>query len=166
MSDHCLITGGCRDTLKRSTRPASFVRSSMSCAAPYDVNTCRVALPAPMLRLETVIGRSHHRLPMAVVMGLTWSGAAMVRTPTVPIGQSELSMSMVCLARSPWGVLISMGTPYAASAGAGPVCAHPQARATTRRTASVSVVAPRRARPALRVGVGPRNVQHNLELQQ
>jgi hypothetical protein len=38
----------------------------------------------------------------------TISGAANVRTPTGPIGQSELSMSMVCLARSPWGVLVSM----------------------------------------------------------
>ena len=31
----------------------------------------------------------------------TLCGAAIVRTPTVPIGQSEFSMSMVCLARSP-----------------------------------------------------------------
>ena len=76
--------------------------------ARYDVSTCSVALPAPMSRPETVIGRSSHRLPIAAVMPLTCCGAAIVRTPTVPIGQSELSMSMVCLARSPWGVLVSM----------------------------------------------------------
>jgi hypothetical protein len=45
---------------------------------------------------------------MAAVMGLTCWGTAIVRTPTVPIGHSELTMSMVCLARSPWGVLVSM----------------------------------------------------------
>ena len=89
-----------------------------------------------------------------------------MRTPTVPIGQSELSMSMVCLARSPWGVLVPMWTPYAASAGAGPVFAQPLARATTIVTATVSPAAPCRARPALRLRAGPSNVQHNLELQQ
>src|SRR6478672_4836776 len=117
--------------------------------------------------LLTVIGRSHHRLPMAVVMPLTCSGVAIVRTPTVPIGQSELTMSIVCLARSPCGVLVSMWTPYAASAtGAGPALAHPQARATTSATAIVKSAALRRAWPALRVGASPRNVQHNLELEQ
>src|SRR6478672_12046455 len=53
----------------------------------------------------------------------------------------------------------------AAPAGAvGPASAQPQARAATVATASVSL-AQRRARPASRLGVGPRNVQHNLELQ-
>src|SRR4029079_12844925 len=92
---------------------------------------------------------------------------AIVRTPTVPIGQSELTMSMVCLARSPWGVLVSMWTPYAASAtGADPVLAHPQARATTSATGTVRPAAVRSARPALRLGASPRNVQHNLELEE
>jgi hypothetical protein len=59
-------------------------------------------------------------------------------------------------------VLIAMGTPYAASAGdAGPVCAHPQARATT--SAIATPTAPCRDRPALRLGA--RNVQYDLELQ-
>src|ERR1700752_3000513 len=58
-----------------------------------------------------------------------------------------------------------MCTPYAASAtGVGPGFAHPQARATT--SATVSPAATYRALPALRRGAGPRNVQHNLELQQ
>src|SRR3954453_4045620 len=164
MSAHLLITGGRIVTANRSTMPASLVRSSMSCAAPYGVNTCRVALPAPMLIPLTVIGRSHHRLPIAAVMPLTCAGAPIVRTPTVPIGHSELTMSMVCLARSPWGVLVSMCKPYAASAGAGMVSVHPQARALTSTTANV--VAQYRARLALRRGAGPRNVQHNLELEQ
>src|SRR5215213_3722295 len=119
-----------------------------------------------MLMPVTVIGRSNHRLPMAPVTLLTSSGAAIVRTPTVPIGHSELSMSMVCLARIPWGVLVSIWRPYAASAGAGPVWAQPQARAVTSATAIFSVVARRRARLALRLSAGPRNVQHNLELEQ
>ena len=42
---------------------------------------------------------------------LTTSGAASVRTPTSPIGQSEFSMSMVCLARKPGGVLMLIFTP-------------------------------------------------------
>ena len=83
-----------------------------------------------------------------------------------PIGQSELSMSMICLARRPCGVLVSMWMLCAAPAGpAGPASAQPQARATTIVTATVIVVAQRRARLASGLGVGPRNVQHNLELQ-
>src|SRR6185312_4975857 len=55
----------------------------------------------------------------------------------------------------------------AAPAGpVGPVSAQPQARATTRVTATVIEVSRRRALPASGVGVGPRNVQHNLELEQ
>src|SRR5712675_2427556 len=118
-----------------------------------------------MSRLVTRKGRSHQIESSLVPTSSTISGAASVRTPTGPIGQSELSMSMVCLARSPCGVLVSMRTPYAASAaGAGPVLVHPQAMATT--SATVSPAALCRRRPALRLGAGPRNVQHNLELQQ
>ena len=73
---------------------------------------------------------------------------------------------MVCLARSPWGVLIWIGTPYAASEGAGRVVAHPQAMAATVTSATVLVIARRRARPASRLGVGPCNVKNNLELEQ
>ena len=39
------------------------------------------------------------------------AGGGQRLTPTGPMGQSELSMSMVCLARRPCGVLISMCTP-------------------------------------------------------
>ena len=75
-------------------------------------------------------------------------------------------MSMTCLARRPCGVLVSMWVLCAAPAGpAGPASAQPQARATTIVTATVIVVAQRRARLASGLGVGPRNVQHNLELQ-
>ena len=57
-------------------------------------------------------------------------------------------MSMVCLARRPWGVLVSMGTPCAARR-ARPVVAigaQPQARATTKR---------RRLSARRSAGVGP-----------
>src|SRR5437899_1727055 len=114
----------------------------------------------------TVIGRSNHRLPMAEVTASTCCGAAIVRTPTVPIGQSELSMSIVCLARRPWGVLISIGAPYVVSAtGAGvALVVQPLASATTSATATDSVVAVRALRPALFAGA--RNVQYNLELEE
>src|SRR5690348_12844083 len=110
----------------------------------------------------TVIGRSSHRLPIADVMALTWSGAAIVRTPTVPIGHSELSMSMVCLARRPCGVLIPIGTPYVVSAtGAGvAVLVQPQASPTVSAAATDSVVALRA------LCLSARNVQDNLELEQ
>src|SRR5690349_7636862 len=86
----------------------------------------------------------------------------MVRTPTVPIGHSELSMSMVCLARRPCGVLISIGTPYVVSAtGAGvAVVVQPLTRPMTSAAATDTVAAVR----ALRLGA--RNVQDNLELEQ
>src|ERR1700754_1481207 len=55
----------------------------------------------------------------------------------------------------------------AAPAGpAGPASAHPQARAMTIVTATDAVVVQRRALLASGLGVGPRNVQHNLELEQ
>ena len=76
-------------------------------------------------------------------------------------------MSMICLARRPCGVLVSMWMLCAAPAGpAGPASAHPQARAATSVTATDIEVARRRALLASGLRVGPRNVQHNLELQQ
>ncbi len=59
----------------------------------------------------TLIGRSHHSRSMAPATSSTMLEVASVRTPTVPMGQSELTMSMVCLARRPWGVLVSMCAP-------------------------------------------------------
>src|SRR5215212_9165630 len=55
----------------------------------------------------------------------------------------------------------------AAPAGpAGPASAHPQARAATSVATTAIEVAQRPALLASRLGVSPRNVQHNLELQQ
>src|SRR5215218_7321435 len=55
----------------------------------------------------------------------------------------------------------------AAPAGpAGPASAHPQARAATSVATTAIEVAQRRALLASGLGVSPRNVQHNLELQQ
>ena|SRR6478735_12818319 len=119
-----------------------------------------------MSTFVTVNGRSHQMVSIVTPTFSTAWGAARVRTPTGPIGQSLLSMSMVCLARRPCGVLIWMGTPYAASVGAGRDVAHPQARAATRANATVSAVARRRAPAASRRSVGPRNVKYNFELQQ
>src|ERR1700716_1055577 len=119
-----------------------------------------------MSRLVTRKGRSHQIESSLVPTSSTISGAASVRTPTGPIGQSELSMSMICLARRPCGVLVSMWMLCAAPAGpAGPASAHPQARATTTVTTTDIEVAQRRALLASGLGVGPRNVQYNLELQ-
>ena len=90
----------------------------------------------------------------------------MVATPTVPIGHSELIMSMVCLARRPWGVLISIGAPYVVSAtGAGAaVFAQPHANTTTSAAAIDRLAAARALRRALLAGA--RNVQDNLELEE
>src|SRR5690348_10507652 len=110
----------------------------------------------------TVIGRSNHRLPIAEVIWLTCCGAAIVRTPTVPIGHSELSMSTVCLARRPCGVLIGIGAPYAASATGtvGTLFAQPPANAVTSATATDTVAAARA------LCLSARNVQDYLELEQ
>ena len=58
-----------------------------------------------------VNGRSHHIPSIVVSTESTMSGAASVRTPTGPMGQSEFSMSMVCLARTPGGVRMSIRRP-------------------------------------------------------
>ena len=73
---------------------------------------------------------------------------------------------MVCLARSPWGVLISIGTPYVVSATGADVAvfAQPHANATTSATATEREAAARALRAALLAGA--RNVQDNLELEQ
>ncbi|BDB45342.1 hypothetical protein MKCMC460_56660 [Mycobacterium sp. 20KCMC460] len=68
----------------------------------------------------------------------TFSGAARVPTPTGPIGQSELSMSIVCCARSPGGVVVSIRCPTSAALadGVGDV-AHPGASANTSTAAAL-----------------------------
>src|SRR5690349_13572728 len=109
----------------------------------------------------TVMGRSAHSRSIAPATHSTCSGTASVATGTTPIGQSELTMSSSCLARGPCGVLVSMCIPYAASATGGPVWAHPEAR-----TAAVVARAARTSTGRDVLLACPRNVQHNLELQQ
>ena len=104
---------------------------------------------------------------MVASTGSTISGAARVLTLTGPMGQSEFSMSMTCLARTPCGVLVSIRTP-ASPALAGGAGAGAQLSRGRRRALSRWPVPPRSgaARRALRVCAGPGNVQHNLELEQ
>ena len=105
---------------------------------------------------------------MVVSTESTLSGAASVLTPTGPIGQSELSMSMVCWARRPCGVLVSIWSP-ASAAFAGGVGGGRAAATSAATSAAVARqrrgAVPHRA-PALLACAGPGNVQHNLELQQ
>src|SRR6185312_15533245 len=98
---------------------------------------------------------------------LTISGAASVLTPLGPIGQFELSMSMVCLARKPAGVLVLIFTPGSTvfdddADGVEQL----QTSAPASATAATETAARRYARPALGLRASPGNVQHNLELQQ
>lgn len=84
-------------------------------------------------------------------------------TLCVPIGQSELSMSITCCARTPCGVLRSIRTPaFAAGAGGGAQLVRRHAAEMTLAVAS----ARRLGRRVLRGGVGAGNVQHYLELEQ
>ena len=92
-------------------------------------------------------------------------GAARVATPLEPIGQSEFSMSTVCLARKPGGVFMLIFTPVAAATDDADGVEQLQTRALATATAASDAAPRRRARPALRLRAGPRNVQHNLELQ-
>src|SRR6516164_10533602 len=114
-----------------------------------------------------VKGRSHQRPSMVVSTDSTLSGAARVPTPTGPIGQSELSMSMVCRARSPGGVLVSIPRPVFAALACGEgEGAQPGARVTTSAAAAPNAARRRRADRALTSLVVPGNVHHNLEFQQ
>src|SRR5262245_41700437 len=76
------------------------------------------------------------------------------------MGQSELSMSMTCLARTPCGVLVLIRIPVSpALAGGAALGAQPLAE-RTRPALSSSAAA------LLALGFRTGNVQHNLELQQ
>src|ERR1700675_563531 len=104
---------------------------------------------------------------MVVSTDSTLAGRASVRTPTGPIGQSELIMSNVCWARSPGGVLVSIWRPaFAAFACGGAEGAHAGTRVTTSATAALNASARCSARRRLPSLAGPRNVHHNFELQQ
>ena len=92
------------------------------------------------------------------------SGAANVFTLTCPMGQSEFSMSMTCLARTPCGVFVSIRTPGLAAGAFGD--AQPVANTETTEIVETSATARRCGRRALPLGVGPCNVQHDLELEQ
>ena len=83
---------------------------------------------------------------------LTICGAASVRTPTVPIGQSELSMSTVCLARKPGGVLMLIWDAESAALGDADGVEQPQTRAPDRATVTNDVAARNRPRLALLLG--------------
>src|ERR1700747_3531326 len=114
-----------------------------------------------------VKGRSHQSPSMVVSTDSTLSGAARGRTPTGPIGQSELSMSIVCWARRPGGVLVSIPRPvFAAFAGGEGEGAQPGVRATTNAAPPPSAARRRPAGRLLSRLVGPGNVEHNLEFQQ
>ena len=79
---------------------------------------------------------------MTVPMYSTSSVAASVLIPLGPMGQSELSMSMTCLARTPCGVLMLIRTPASpAFAGGVEVGAQPSARAVTRMALQISASA-------------------------
>ncbi|CPB43374.1 Uncharacterised protein [Mycobacterium tuberculosis] len=72
---------------------------------------CNAATLAPISTPASANGRSHQSASMVVLTVSTCPGAARVPTPISPIGQSELSMSMVCCARRPGGVLVSIRCP-------------------------------------------------------
>ena len=94
------------------------------------------------------------------------SGAARVRTPTGPMGQSEFNMSRVCWARMPGGVRVSIWWPgfaaFACGEGEG---AQPGARVTTSAAAAANAATRRHADGLLTSPVVPGNVHHNFEFQ-
>src|ERR1700739_1838615 len=128
---------------------------------------CRVATLAAMSTPSRVEGRSHHNPSMVVSTDSTLKGAARVRTPTGPIGQSEFSMSKVCWARIPGGVRVSICRPgfaaFACGEGDG---AQPGARVTSSAAAALNAATRRRVGRLLTSLVGPGNVEHDLEFQQ
>ena len=100
---------------------------------------------------------------------MTWpdvvdlSVAASVLTPLGPMGQSELSMSMICLARTPCGVLMLIRTPDVAGIRGrrrGLQAQHVAPSGGPGMALQISAI----ARLSLRAWPG--NVQHNLELEQ
>src|ERR1700752_770705 len=139
----------------------------MSCLAPYEEMRCSVATLALMSTPSRVNGRSHQSSSMVVCTDSTLSGAARVRTPTGPMGQSELSMSMVCWARRPGGVLVSICRPafaaFACGAGDG---AQPGVRVAISAAPAVNASTRRHVRRRLPRLAGPGNVHHNFEFQQ
>ncbi len=164
ISAHCRIFGGCNDDREA-------VDQAVGVGAQFDVlgrrrrTSRRAELPARAdvdardgdraVQPQVAHGARRRRRPVAA--------PAIVRTPTVPMGHSELSMSMVCFARRPCGVLIAIGTPYVASA----------AGATGVLSAAARTRMLQRARPRPTARVTPRalrlvarNVQDNLELEQ
>src|SRR5690349_10292695 len=96
----------------------------------------------------------------------TRSGAASVLAPLGPMGQSELSMSMICLARTPCGVPVLIRIPASPALAEGVALGgeHPLTRDVVR--AAVHTRAVRRPSRLDRLLLGAGNVQHDLELQQ
>ena len=71
---------------------------------------------------------------------------------------------MTCLARTPCGVFVSIRTPGLAAGALGEV--QPVASPAATAIAVASAAARQCGRRALSRGIGPCNVQHNLELEQ
>ena len=71
---------------------------------------------------------------------------------------------MTCLARTPCGVFVSIRTPGLAAGALGEV--QPVDSPATTAIVVASAAARRCGRRALSRGIGPCNVQHNLELEQ
>src|ERR1700733_8474442 len=104
---------------------------------------------------------------MVVSTESTWLGAARVRTPTGPIGQSELSMSKLCWARSPGGVRVSIARPGLAAFACGDGDGEqPGARVATSAAAAVRASTRCRAGRRLFSRLTPGNVHDDLEFQQ
>src|ERR1700748_532198 len=113
-----------------------------------------------------VKGRSHQSSSMVVSTDSTLSGAARVRTPIGPIGQSELSMSTVCWARSPGGVRVSIARPKLAAFACGDGDGEqPGARVATRAAAAVTASTRCRAGCRLFSRLAPGNGHDDLEFQ-
>src|SRR5271166_5918189 len=128
---------------------------------------CSVATLAEMSTPSRANGRSHQSPSMVFSTESTSSVAARVPTPTGPMGQSELSMSMVCCARRPGGVPLSIRCPEAAAfaCGAGEE-PQPGAKAMTSAAPAVNTSTRRHRWRRLPRLAGAGNVHHNFEFQQ
>ena len=149
MSRHDLITGRFSDTSKRSTRPSVF-------GVQFDV------LRGPVRRQHVQLCRSRAdvdtrdsvrpvqpQIAHAEVTPSTCSVAASVWTPLGPMGHSELSMSMACLARTPCGVLMLIRhAKVASAAGGGEALRTAAGQRGYERERRRLQVAPRAAKPA------------------